>query len=399
MSRNYNSNNYRRGTRPGVAHFGPSRRSQRKGSKQTIDPAKFIKAADMPAIAGYQTTNEFADFAIHSLLKTNITSKGYTTPSEIQDKTITLGLEGRNVVGIANTGTGKTAAFALPILNKLMSNPRSQAIIIAPTRELAIQIEGQCRLLATGSGLSAAILIGGLPMGRQKNDLRYNPSLVIGTPGRIKDHLDQGTLDLRGFDMVVLDEVDRMLDMGFINDVRFILAKLQTGYQAFFFSATVSPEIERLIETFAPGSVVINVKTAETAANVHQDVVRFSGTTEKISSLHDVLIQTDVAKTLVFGKTKYGVERLAKELKARGFKAESIHGNKSQGQRKRALDSFRNNSVNILVATDVAARGIDVRDITHVINYDIPQTYDDYVHRIGRAGRAGQPGHALTFVG
>jgi superfamily II DNA/RNA helicase len=352
----------------------------------------------MPSIADYQTTNEFADFALHPLLKTNITKKGYTTPSEIQDKTITLGLEGRNVVGIANTGTGKTAAFALPILDKLIKNPNSRALIIAPTRELAVQIEGQCRLLADGSRLSSVIVIGGVPMGRQKNDLRYKPSLVIGTPGRIKDHLNQGTLDLRAFDMVVLDEVDRMLDMGFINDVRFILAKLPANYQAFFFSATVSPEIERLIDTFARDSVLIDVKVAETAANVHQDVVRYGGTSEKIDSLHDVLIDPKVQKALVFGTTKHGVERLSRNLRERGFKTDAIHGNKSQGQRQRALNSFRNNEINVLVATDVAARGIDVKDITHVINFDVPQSYNDYIHRIGRAGRAGKPGYSLTFV-
>jgi len=399
MSRNYNSTNYRRGARPGVAHFGPSRRNQRPKSNKTIDPARFVKAADMPAITDYQTTNEFADFAIHPLLKSNITRKGYTSPSEIQDKTIALGLAGRNVVGVANTGTGKTAAFALPILNKLMRHPQSRAVIIAPTRELAVQIEEQCKLLAKHSGLLGAVLIGGLPMGRQKTDLKHNPRLVIGTPGRIKDHLNQGTLDLASFDMVVLDEVDRMLDMGFINDVRFILAKLPADHQAFFFSATISPEIESLIETFAHDPAVINVKIAETAANVHQDVVRYSGgASEKMDSLRDILIKPEVQKALVFGTTKYGVERLSRNLRDRGFKTDAIHGNKSQGQRQRALNSFRNNQINVLVATDVAARGIDVTDITHVINYDVPKSYDDYVHRIGRAGRAGKPGYSLTFV-
>jgi ATP-dependent RNA helicase RhlE len=397
MSRNYSSRTPRRGTRPGVAHFAPSRGSRRKQSK-TIDPARFVKAADMPAATDYKADNEFIDFAIHPLLKSNISRKGYASPSEIQDKTIALGLAGRNVVGIANTGTGKTAAFALPILNKLMRSPASRAIIIAPTRELAVQIEEQCKLLAKNSGLSGAVLIGGLPMGRQKSDLARTPRIVIGTPGRIIDHLNQTTLDLSRFDMVVLDEVDRMLDMGFIHDVRSILAKLPADHQAFFFSATISPEIENLIETFAHDPVVINVKVAETAVNVHQDVVRYGGTTEKMESLHDVLIRPEVQKTLVFGTTKYGVERLSKSLRERGFKADAIHGNKSQGQRQRALNSFKESRINVLVATDVAARGLDVRDITHVINYDVPKTYDDYVHRIGRAGRAGQPGYALTFV-
>jgi len=208
----------------------------------------------------------------------------------------------------------------------------------------------------------------------------------------------QGTLTLSGYDTVVLDEVDRMLDMGFVKDVRSILSELPADHQAFFFSATLSPEIQSLIETFTKDPVVINVKAGETSANVNQGVINFSGKNEKMDSLHNLLIHEDTKKALIFGKTKYGVERLAKELKDRGFKAEALHGGKSQGQRKRALDSFRENQINVLVATDVAARGIDVIDITHVINFDIPQTYDDYVHRIGRAGRAGQPGRALTFV-
>jgi superfamily II DNA/RNA helicase len=395
----YKNNTYRsRPRRPGVQSFGPSRRQKRKIEKNTINPDRFIKKAEPQAQGSYQATNEFADFVMHPLLKANITAKGYLTPSEIQDKTIKLGLEGRNVVGIANTGTGKTAAFALPILNKLMHEPGSKALIIAPTRELALQIEEQCKLLAKSSGLSGALLIGGTSMGRQVSDLKHGARIIIGTPGRIKDHLNQGTLRLESCSMVVLDEVDRMLDMGFINDVRFILARLPAEHQAFFFSATISPEIQNLIDTFASQSEIVNVKSGETSQNVNQDIVKFSGKTAKIDSLHEILIGGEVTKTIVFGKTKYGVERLSKELKARGFKAEALHGGKNQGQRNRALDSFRSNQINILVATDVAARGIDVIDISHVINYDTPQTYDDYVHRIGRAGRADRPGYALTFV-
>jgi ATP-dependent RNA helicase RhlE len=176
------------------------------------------------------------------------------------------------------------------------------------------------------------------------------------------------------------------------------LSELPRQHQAFFFSATLSPEIRSLIETFADDPIVIDVKAGETSENVHQDVVHYSGKTQKMDLLHDLLISENVSKTLVFGKTKHGVERLGKELKARGFKADALHGGKSQGQRKRALDAFRENKINVLVATDVAARGIDVKDISHVINFETPQTYDDYVHRIGRAGRAGQAGYALTFV-
>ncbi|HSX18309.1 MAG TPA: DEAD/DEAH box helicase [Candidatus Saccharimonadales bacterium] len=393
-------NSYRSGPRrPSTTrHYGPNRRYPAKKSKQTVDPARFVKAASATQTLPYKSTHEFADFAMHPLLKSNVTSKGYTAPSEIQDKTIALGLEGKSVVGIANTGTGKTAAFALPILNRLLRNPTSKALIIAPTRELAIQIDEQCKILAKSSGLPGAILIGGAPMGRQLTSLKQGARIIIGTPGRIKDHLNQHTLNLANCDMVVLDEVDRMLDMGFINDVRFILARLPQQHQAFFFSATLSPEISSLIETFVHEPEVINVKVNETHDNVHQDVVRYSGKTQKIDSLHDILITPDIGKVIIFGRTKHGVERLGKELEARGFKVSALHGGKSQGQRNRALDGFRTNQINILVATDVAARGIDVKDITHVINFDEPQTYNDYVHRIGRTGREGKPGHALTFV-
>ncbi|MGH7156602.1 MAG: DEAD/DEAH box helicase [Candidatus Saccharimonadales bacterium] len=386
--------------RSGTQHFSTHKRygAKPRANKQLIDPARFIKQANPGESDDYTATNDFDDFQMHPLLKSNVTSKGYKTPSEIQDKTIPLGLTGRNIVGVADTGTGKTAAFCLPILNNLMRTPARAAIIVAPTRELAIQIEEQCRLLAKNSGLSGALLIGGVPLGNQKNALRNGARLVIGTPGRIKDHLQQGNFSLSGFDMVVLDEVDRMLDMGFLPEVRQLLQQLPANHQAFFFSATLSPEIRLLIEGFCHNPEVINVKAGETSANVHQDVVSYSGKQEKIDSLHSLLIKEGTDKTLIFGKTKYGVERLSKELLARGFKVAALHGGRSQGQRKRALDAFRQNQINILVATDVAARGIDVVDITHVINFDTPQTYDDYIHRVGRAGRAGRSGHALTFV-
>lgn len=396
----YNKNNYQnRYSRSGSGSgSGYSRRQSRPAAKKTLNTSQFIKAANQVTESVYQPKYEFADFAMHPLLKSNVTTKGYIKPSEIQDKTIQLGLEGKSIIGISNTGTGKTAAFALPILNKLMHTPGAQALIIAPTRELAIQIEEQCKILSKNSGLSAVVVIGGTSIVRQKSDLRRSPRMIIGTPGRIKDHLNQGTLNLSNCSTVVLDEVDRMLDMGFINDVRLILSKLPSERQAYFYSATMSPEIKSLIDTFVTNPELINVKAGDTSENVHQDVIHFSGKTQKMDSLHDVLIRPEVLKTLIFGKTKYGVERLGKELQSRGFKADALHGGKSQGHRKRALDSFRENRVNVLVATDVAARGIDVKDITHVINFDVPQSYDDYVHRIGRAGRAGKIGNALTFV-
>jgi superfamily II DNA/RNA helicase len=252
--------------------------------------------------------------------------------------------------------------------------------------------------MAKGCGLYSALLIGGSSMGPQLRDLRSNPRIVIGTPGRIKDHIEKRTLRLASYDVAVLDEVDRMLDMGFVHDVRTILSELSENRQSFFFSATLDSRVKDLIQTFAHDAATISISTNKATDSVHQDVVRYGSSSEKIEKLHDVLIKNEVEKILVFDETKRSVEALSKELKARGFLADAIHGGKSQGQRQRALNKFKSDDIKILVATDVAARGIDVNNITHVINYSVPHTYEDYIHRIGRAGRAGKTGHALTFV-
>lgn len=390
--------------RPG-ASFGGGNRNQRNNRKsgrragqQYIDPARFVKAAKPVQIEEYVAQHRFDDFDVHALIKQNVVAKGFTVPSPIQDQTIPHGLAGKDIIGIANTGTGKTAAFALPVLHRLMTNRQSKALVIAPTRELAQQIEDEFRSIAKGSGLAGALLIGGSAMGPQLRDLRAKPQIVIGTPGRIKDHLERRTLDLSRFDIVVLDEVDRMLDMGFVADVREILGCLAGDRQSFFFSATLDARVRNLIETFSNEPVTVAIKTGETSDNIHQDVVRYVGNMEKLDMLHEILNNANVSKVIVFDETQRSVERLSRELIARGFEADAIHGGKTQGQRQRALDKFKQSKINILVATDVAARGIDVADITHVINYSMPNSYDDYVHRIGRAGRAGRVGYALTFV-
>jgi superfamily II DNA/RNA helicase len=279
-----------------------------------------------------------------------------------------------------------------------MTMPMSRAIIIAPTRELAQQIEQECKEIGKGSRLTGALLIGGSSMAPQLRDLRAHPRIVIGTPGRIKDHLERGTLDLSNFDIAVLDEVDRMLDMGFVNDVTEILNSVASDRQSLFFSATMDPRVNKLIDTFSNDPVTVSVKQGETSENVHQDILAYETQADKIVQLHDVLVDEKVEKVIIFDDTQRSVERLSNELVERGFKADAIHGGKSQGQRQRALSRFKRNEITVLVATDVAARGIDVADVTHVINYSTPQSYEDYVHRIGRAGRAGRIGYALTFV-
>lgn len=374
----------------------PAKSGGRRG--EYINPERFIQKAKPAEASSYRAKHRFEDFAINNTLLANLRAKGYEVPSPIQDQTIPLALQGRDVIGIANTGTGKTAAFAVPVIEALMSRQQTKALIVAPTRELAQQIEQECREISKNGNVRGALLIGGTGMGYQLRDLRNKPRLVIGTPGRIKDHLQRRSLNLEQFNLVVLDEVDRMLDMGFLPDVSTILKELSPKRQSFFFSATMDPRVQGLIATFSDNPETVSVKSGESSDQVNQDVVRYSGNHDKIDKLHDILIKDEVAKVIVFDETQRSVERLSIELVARGFAADAIHGGKSQGQRRRALEGFKASKTTILVATDVAARGIDVVDVTHVINYSQPQSYQDYVHRIGRAGRAGRIGHALTFV-
>jgi superfamily II DNA/RNA helicase len=394
---------YRARRAPVATSYSFNRNAKRKPSRgrtgQYIDPSRFIKVAQFTEAESYVPKNTFADFDLHEILKANLAAKGYVMPSPIQDESIPVALEGRDIIGIASTGTGKTAAFALPLLHRLITEDNGAALVIAPTRELAQQIEDECRALGKGTGVFGALLIGGTGMGSQLRDLRGNPRIVIGTPGRIKDHISRGTLKLNRFNTIVLDEVDRMLDMGFVDDVTEILSQTSKERQALFFSATMDPRVRALINTFANDPHMISLKASSSSDSVHQDVVRYQNNIEKMEKLHDLLLTEEVSKVIVFDETQRDVERLSNELIERGFSADAIHGGKSQGQRQRALNRFKKSEIKILVATDVAARGIDVADITHVINYSIPKQYDDYIHRIGRAGRAGQVGYALTFVG
>ena len=387
----------RPGGRNKPKYYGGKNRNRSKRGQQ-IDPRRFVKAAKPVEHKEYEPEHAFMDFALNDTLQRNIAFRRFEKPTQIQDKAIPLGLSGQDVVGIANTGTGKTAAFILPLLTKLMAKRGSKALIVAPTRELALQIQKESRAFARGAKVFDTLLIGGVNIGPQLRDLRRNPEIIIGTPGRIKDHIERGTLKLDRVQTVVLDEVDRMLDMGFIADIRDILGKLPEQKQSLYFSATMSPTISNLIKTFTNDPVTVMARTAETSDNVEQTVQHFKANMERIEMLHDLLNEDHVEKTLIFSETKRSVEALSRELVTRGFAADSMHGDKSQSQRQRALRKFRDNHVDVLVATDVAARGIDVDGITHVINYDTPQTYDDYTHRIGRTGRGGKTGYSVTFV-
>lgn len=362
-----------------------------------LNPMMFVRRADGVVETPYLPVNSFADFALDETVQKNVVARGYDKPTAIQDKAILPILEGRDLVGLANTGTGKTAAFLLPLITKVAKDRHQKVLVVAPTRELAIQIQDEFKLFSLGLGVFSTLCIGGASLNAQARELSRRPNFVIGTPGRIKDLERRRILNLRQYGNVVLDEVDRMLDMGFIHDVRHIISFLPKSRQSLFFSATIPNEIEEIMQSFLVDPVTVSVKTGATPQNVDQDIIRTRGK-NKIEILHDLLIQEEFRKVLVFGRTKWGVNKITASLIERGFKAVAIHGNKSQGQRLRALKMLKNNEVQILLATDVASRGLDIEDVTHVINYDVPGSYDDYVHRIGRTGRAGKKGVALTFV-
>lgn len=342
--------------------------------------------------------NSFRDFPLSETLLRNIAEKEYTFPTPIQDQTIPAILEGRDVIGIANTGTGKTAAFLIPLINKAVKFPKEKMLIITPTRELALQIYEEMRDFSKGLGLYTVLAIGGGSVYRTRQELRNNPRFVIGTPGRIKDMVMNKGMFLDTFTNVVLDEADRMVDIGFINDVKYFISLLSPERQSLFFSATISGKVAEILYTFVKNPVTVSVKTQDTAENVHQEIVHVVDKSRKIDQLHDMLAKDEFKKVVIFGRTKWGVQKLTNELMVRGFKAAVIHGNKSQSQRQRALEEFKKNRIQILLATDVASRGLDIEDVSHVINYDMPASYDDYVHRIGRTGRANKKGVALTFV-
>lgn len=403
--------NQNRGNRPsnnsrpqGGRSFGGPRRGGgggRKGpAKKFIHPSKFInKAVAKVDEVVYESKHKFSDFPFGSELHYNIKRKGYETPSAIQDQAIPSIIEGRDVIGLANTGTGKTAAFLLPIIERqsgIMLRP--SVLIVAPTRELAQQIDEQFREFSKGLNLYSTLIVGGVNIERQIRDLKRRPHFIIGTPGRLKDLMQRRVLKLDNMTTLVLDEADRMLDMGFLPDIRQIVDAMPRERQTLFFSATITPDIQALVNTFLNDPITVSVRTSETSEHVEQDVIEARDKNHKVELLTEMLAQGEYEKVLVFGETKFGVQRLSDHLHNSGIPSVAIHGNKNQSQRQRALKDFKDQKVKVLVATDVAARGLDIPNVTHVINFDTPQTYEDYIHRIGRTGRGGASGRAHTFI-
>lgn len=383
----FSSNSYSRGCGNG----------RRRGG-ENIDISRFVKKAiDTPEAKITAAVNKFSDFGFVPQLEKNIATMHFASPTPVQDQSIGHVMAGKDLIGLANTGTGKTGVFLWPMINKAYKDCNQKVLIIAPTRELAVQISNEFYNFSAGLRVYSALCVGGMPIYKQISNLRHRPQFVIGTPGRLQDLHERHLIDYRQFQNIVLDEVDRMLDMGFVDEIREMLQQLPKVRQSLFFSATMPPKIRTLTEEFLQNPVVVSINAGQTAHNVDQDIVRVSEG-EKFSKLQDILSQGSSKKVLIFNETKRGVEKLTENLISSGYKAASIHGNKRQSQRQRALNQFKNNEVTILVATDVAARGLDIKNISHVINYTIPQTYNDYIHRIGRTGRVNCKGIALTFV-
>jgi ATP-dependent RNA helicase RhlE len=344
----------------------------------------------------------FSDLALSEPILRAVRAEGYETPTPIQQRAIPLVLAGRDVLGCAQTGTGKTAAFALPILHRLALAPRAQrphirALVLSPTRELALQIGDSFGTYGRNTGLRHTVVFGGVGQAPQEKALRHGVDILVATPGRLLDLMSQGLVPLGRLEVFVLDEADRMLDMGFIHDVRKVIAAIPAKRQTLLFSATMPPPIQQLAANILRDPAFVEVAPVSSTADRIDQSVYFVDKVDKRGLLAHVLRDSKIRRALVFTRTKHGANRVAEGLVRGGERAEAIHGNKSQNARQRALEGFKTGSVRVLVATDIAARGIDVDDVTHVINFDLPNEPESYVHRIGRTARAGASGVAISF--
>lgn len=350
---------------------------------------------------------DFSSFGLHPDLLSSILAAGYTTPTPIQAQALPAVMDGHDVMGAAQTGTGKTAAFSLPILHRLMPFASSsasparhpvRALILTPTRELADQVGASVKLYCKNTPLRSAVVFGGVDMNAQRDELRRGCEILIATPGRLLDHIEQRNISLSQVGIFVLDEADRMLDMGFLPDLDRIVRQLPKQRQSLLFSATFSPEIRKLANNFLRSPVSIEVAARNATADTVTQIAYRAEDDDKRRAVEHIVRSKGLSQVIVFTNTKAGASRLARQLAREGLKAESIHGDKSQLERMKVLDAFKADQLEVLVATDVAARGLDVAGVPCVINYDLPFNAEDYVHRIGRTGRAGAKGEAIALV-
>ncbi|WP_297093450.1 DEAD/DEAH box helicase [uncultured Draconibacterium sp.] len=374
-------------------------RAPRKKAVSTINPNLLVKQAVSVETVPFVAEQSFSEMPLSDSLKNNIRQKGYTDPTEIQQKSINDLLAGRNMIGIAATGTGKTGAFLIPVIEKMLADSTTTCLVVVPTRELAQQVEDEFKSLTRGHKLFSACFIGGTSVNTDMGKARRKQNLIVGTPGRLNDLTSRGTLRLGNTPILVLDEFDRMLDMGFINDIKKIIALMKNRKQTMLFSATYEKAQQNLIKQFVQNPVRINISSLNNAADtVEQDIIRIGAKENKFQVLHNLLSGEGFEKVILFAETKRNVDKISQQLRKVGINSDVIHGNKSQNYRTKAIRMFKTGKTRVLVATDVAARGIDVDGVTHVINYQLPQTMDSYIHRIGRTGRAGKKGMAYTFV-
>jgi ATP-dependent RNA helicase RhlE len=391
--KNHSSNNQRR-------------RSRGRGGRQRNNMGKALSPESLLSLSQPQEKSEevqkvsFNELELHPKLHENIGRKGYEFMTEIQNLSINHIIEGKDLVGIAQTGTGKTGAFLIPLIDNMLNGPKNfKGIVLVPTRELALQVEEEFKMLARNTGLYSVTLIGGTNLGNDFKKLRRPYNLVIGTPGRVTDLIKRNALYPDKLSVLILDEFDRMLDMGFSEEVLTIAHMMENRMQTILFSATENKKLRPMLDELLFEPEFVKAKMLRnTSENVIQEILKIQKGEEKFDVLLNLLNKDEVQKVLIFSETKRSVGKLTKRLKDIGVGVDEIHGDRSQMQRKKALDKFRTGRVKVLTATDVAARGLDIDDVSHVINYQMPLTMESYIHRIGRTGRAGKKGQAITLV-
>ena len=397
----YNQSTNRLSSSQNKSRKHPQQNKPKRKQKSTINPNRLIQAAELQGVRKYTPSISFAEMNLHAHLKSNIDAMGFVNPTEIQEKTYKQLIQKQDMIGIANTGTGKTGAFLIPIIHNLLDQNKSRfkTLIIVPTRELALQVQDEFNKLSKGLKLRSSCHIGGTNINTDLKRLKQHNDFIIGTPGRLLDLINRGSIKPAQIQKLILDEFDRMLDMGFINDIRKIVRGMKQRDHTLLFSATMDPKQKSLIQEIVPNAITVAVSKGDTSSkNVAQDIIRVPEGANKFDLLKVLLSGESFDKVILFAETKRLADRLSKKLNKSGIDADQIHGNKSQNYRLKALNKFKKGSIRVLVATDVAARGVDIDSVSHVINYQLPTDYDTYIHRIGRTGRAGNVGMAYTFV-
>lgn len=379
----------------------PAQARRKKTPKvSNLNPADLQQKAQAPTQTTFRAKAAYAEWPLHPKLKKALAQKGFDRPTEIQERCWPALAKGGDLLGIARTGTGKTGAFLIPLLHRLLSGEKHlKTLVLAPTRELAVQIEEEFRSLSKGLGFYSVVYIGGTNINKDLQRAQHPHQLVVATPGRLLDLVDRRAVHLGQFHNLILDEFDRMLDMGFAREVRRITEAMQGRKQTMLFSATLDKTQQPFIDKLLHQATEVKVSNGEvTGAHIDQETIRVPEGGNKFHLLLDMLQQPEFEKVLVFAETKRGVSKVRKKLQQAGVRSDEIHGNKTQNYRQKALKQFASGKVRVLVATDVAARGLDIDDVSHVINFQMPMTMDSYIHRIGRTGRAGKTGKAYTFV-